>query len=372
MFCIECGTQLPDSAAFCHACGAKAVREGVEGAPPTAIAEGESGADTPMTPTTPRVAESSEATASGVPASADTELQMPAESPAALEARSAQGRGEVHWISYHDVYLWPSPHDRNVGDPEILPKGMKVEVMERSGEGKVRVVTEDGSSGWLNAIVLSRRPVERKTPSTRERSLARCTVCGRSLTPAEEMQGRTAHRACLAREAGFVPEEEREAAARRYARREGSLRQEPSPYRQGSGSEVGVVGRILFLLGGIGMVASPFLPWLSVSFIFTVNVSLYDAAKMLDDYSAFAEVLTIGIVAAAGGLLRVTRIINLTIGRVWAVLAGGAGLVEVIYRYTKFQDAFGPAFALASMQFGFYLLAFASLAVLVSVFLDRE
>jgi len=133
-----------------------------------------------------------------------------------------------------------------------------------------------------------------------------------------------------------------------------------------------MLGRLLFLLGGIGMVASPFLPWISVSFIISADVSLYDAAKLADDYSGFTEVLVVGILALAGGFLRVTRIINLGAARVWGVIAGGAGLAEVMYRYSKFQDSFGSAFGTANLQFGFYLLAFASVAVLVSAFLDRE
>jgi len=138
------------------------------------------------------------------------------------------------------------------------------------------------------------------------------------------------------------------------------------------GTEAGLLGRLLFLLGGIGMVASPFLPWISATFIFSATASLYDAAKMADDYSGFGEVLAIGIITLVGGFLRVTRTINLGWARVWGILGGGAGLAEVIYRYTQFQDSFGSEFGLASLQFGFYLLGIASVMAAVGVLVDRE
>jgi len=51
---------------------------------------------------------------------------------------------------------------------------------------------------------------------------------------------------------------------------------------------------------------------------------------------------------------------------------GGAGLIEVAYRYSKFQEAFGSGFGLASLQLGFYLLGLASVVAIVGVFADRE
>jgi hypothetical protein len=169
--------------------------------------------------------------------------------------------------------------------------------------------------------------------------------------------------------AGFERHGESGVGTRQYVRRDARGLEMSARV---SATDAGLLGRILFFLGGAGMIGSPFLPWISATFIFSVNASLYDAAKMTNDYSGFGEVLGIGIFTLLGGFLRVTRSMSLGWGRAWAILGGGAGLVEVVIRYTRFQDSFGSEFGLASLQFGFYLLAIASAMAVVGALVDRE
>ena len=131
MFCIKCGARLADGAAFCHVRGTRvtAVDNGDRAAAGVSVRVAE-----PPTPT-PR------ADADGV-------------------GRGATGAvGTKCWTKY-PTQLWPSADNPGDTDPRYLPKGQKVEVVERAAGGRVRVMTEGGSCGWVTDFVLSRRPVE--------------------------------------------------------------------------------------------------------------------------------------------------------------------------------------------------------------------
>jgi hypothetical protein len=64
-----------------------------------------------------------------------------------------------------DVSLWSSNDHESREEVGILLRGTKVTVVERGPSGNVRVVTGDGTEGWLNSVELSRRPVAADAPA---------------------------------------------------------------------------------------------------------------------------------------------------------------------------------------------------------------
>lgn len=151
MFCSECGATLAERAAFCHKCGTPV---------PAVAAAGQAGsAEAPAAET------SSAAPSEGVPADAAGQAaaaEAPAmETPTPVPSEGADQPatsdvGEASWIRYH-TYLWSSPD--SPGARRFLTKGQQVKVLERIGGGKVRVMADDGSQGWLTASALSLLPV---------------------------------------------------------------------------------------------------------------------------------------------------------------------------------------------------------------------
>jgi hypothetical protein len=136
MFCTQCGTRLADGAAFCHVCGTRvaAMDNGDRAAAGVSVRDAE-----PSTPT------------------------LRAEARGA--GRGAAGAvGTMCWTKY-PAQLWPCADNPGDADPIYLPEGRKVEILERATGGKVRVVTDDGSDGWVTEFVLSRRPIARAAPT---------------------------------------------------------------------------------------------------------------------------------------------------------------------------------------------------------------
>jgi hypothetical protein len=174
MFCTECGTRLTDGAAFCHTCGSRAP------APPDGPSEAVGdAAENVERPTAPAPSSDSSPTPAQWPSSRRaTDLDgvndprrptgsrrrlhgaVPAKSRSASRNQvAAETRGEPFWVKSSDVSLWSSKDYESREEVGILLRGTKVTVVERGPSGNVRVVTGDGTGGWLNSVELSRRPV---------------------------------------------------------------------------------------------------------------------------------------------------------------------------------------------------------------------